>query len=192
MRKYLLVGRTGVGKSSFINSVFGQYIAETAEYEACTRVLEHYAYNSPWGEICLIDTPGLAEDDLDCDNKYLDLIRQKVNLRETYATFYITRLDDTRFRPDEKRTLSRLTEHLGKQIWKRTILILTFAASVPSHRRREATNQRKEDIQNYLRQVSAGQFREFHDYWLIDNVVPKWSDNGVPISTIFKNTTPLI
>ena len=44
MRKYLLVGRTGVGKSSFINSVFGQYIAETAEYEACTRVLEHYAY----------------------------------------------------------------------------------------------------------------------------------------------------
>jgi predicted GTPase len=186
MRKYLLVGQTGVGKSSFINSVFGKYISQTSDYEACTKVVTHYAQNSPWGEICLIDTPGLAEDDLDCDNKYLDLIRQKVNLRETFATFYITRLDDTRFRPDEKRTLSRLTEHLGKQIWKRTILILTFAASVPPHRRNEAANQRYRDIQSYLIQVSAGQFRNFHGYWLIDNVVEKWSDNGVPISTIFK------
>ena len=136
----------------------------------------------------MIDTPGLAEDDLDCDNKYLDLICQKVNLRETFATFYVTRLDDTRFRPDEKRTLSRLTKHLGKQIWSRTILILTFAASVPSHRRKEATNQRKEDIQNYLQQISGGQFRQFHDSWLIDNIVQKWSDNSVSISTIFKKT----
>jgi predicted GTPase len=192
MRKYLLVGQTGVGKSSFINSVFGKYISQTDDYEACTKCVAHYAHNSPWGNVCLIDTPGLAEEALDCDNKYLDLIRQTVNLRETYATFYITRLDDTRFRPDEKRTLSRLTEHLGKQIWCRTILILTFAASVPSDRRTEATNQRKEDIQNYLRQISAGQFRKFHDYWLVDNVVQKWSDNGVPISTIFRNTMPLV
>jgi GTPase Era involved in 16S rRNA processing len=186
MRKYLLVGRTGVGKSSFINSVFGEYIAETAEYEACTRVIEHYVYNSPWGDVCLIDTPGLAEDDIECDNKYLGLIKQKVNLKQTFATFYISRLDDTRFRPDEKRTLSRLTEHLGSQIWSRTILILTFAASVPSHRRDEATKQRYEDIRNYLRQITYNQYYNFYDCGLIDNVIEDWTDNILPISTIFK------
>jgi predicted GTPase len=186
MRKYLLVGRAGVGKSSFINSVFGKYIAETTEYEACTRVVAHYAHNSPWGDVCLIDTPGLAEDDIDCDNNYLRLISQKVDLDQTFATVYITRLDDTRFRPDEKRTLSRLTEHLGKRIWNRTILILTFAASVPSHRRNEAAKQRGEDIRAYLRElVTATRFYDFHSRWLIDNVVEKWTDEGLPVSTIF-------
>lgn len=186
MRKYLLVGRSGVGKSSFINSVFGKYIAETAEYEACTRVVAHYAHNSPWGDVCLIDTPGLAEDDVDCDNNYLRLISQKVDLDQTFATVYITRLDDTRFRPDEKRTLSRLTEHLDKRIWSRTILILTFAASVPSHRRNEAAKQRGGDIRDYLKQlVTNTQFSNFHSCWLVDNVVEKWTDNSVPVSTIF-------
>jgi GTPase Era involved in 16S rRNA processing len=186
MRKYLLVGRTGVGKSSFINSVFGEYIAETAEYEACTRVVEHYAYNSPWGNVSLIDTPGLAEDDLECDNQYLSLIRQKVNLEATFATFYITRLDDTRFRPDEKRTLKRLTQYLGKRIWNRTILILTFSASVPSSRRDQATKQRGEDILNYLRMLTGDDFKEFEACWLIDNIVEEWTDDGLPMSEIFK------
>ncbi|MEW6492750.1 MAG: GTPase [Cyanobacteriota bacterium] len=49
MRKFLLVGRTGVGKSSFVNATFGEYIAETSEFEACTKFVEHHAYNTPLG-----------------------------------------------------------------------------------------------------------------------------------------------
>ena len=58
------------------------------------------------------------------------MVHSKVNLNEIYSLLYITRLDDTRFRPDEKRTLKLLTEKLGSNIWNNAILVLTFAASV--------------------------------------------------------------
>jgi hypothetical protein len=63
---------------------------------------------------------------------------------------------------------------------------LTFAASVPSHRRDETTKQRYEDILNYLRQITYNQSYNFYDYWLIDNMIEDWADSALPISTIFK------
>jgi predicted GTPase len=226
MRKYLLVGRTGMGKSSFINTTFGKYIAETAEYEACTKIVEHYAYNSPLGSISLIDTPGLAEDDSLTDERYLSMVRSKVNLNEIYSLLYITRLDDTRFRPDEKRTLKLLTEKLGSNIWNNAILVLTFAASVPSYKRNETAHVRIGQIEEFVRETvndnlllnrynsplssilnngtlwsksrlgghpiypslisskpsilsrQPESFKEFKGYWLVDNIVSNWTNEG--------------
>ncbi|HAO13553.1 MAG TPA: hypothetical protein DCQ51_20905 [Planktothrix sp. UBA8407] len=235
MRKYLLVGRTGMGKSSFINTTFGKYIAETAEYEACTKIVEHYAYNSPLGSISLIDTPGLAEDDSLTDERYLSMVRSKVNLNEIYSLLYITRLDDTRFRPDEKRTLKLLTEKLGSKIWNNAILVLTFAASVPSYKRDETANVRIGQIEDFLKatindnlllnrdnsplssilknkklfsSTSLGLssldlpsiysrpsllssqtkvFEKFKRYWLVDNIVSNWTNEGVSALSLLIN-----
>jgi len=234
MRKYLLVGRTGMGKSSFINTTFGKYIAETAEYEACTKIVEHYAYNSPLGSISLIDTPGLAEDDSLTDERYLSMVRSKVNLNEIYSLLYITRLDDTRFRPDEKRSLKLLTEKLGSNIWNNAILVLTFAASVPSYKRDETANVRIGQIEKFLKatindnlllnrynsplssilnnkklfSTSLGLsplalpsiysrpsllscqtkvFEKFKGYWLVDNIVSNWTNEGVSALSLLIN-----
>ena len=179
MRKFLLVGRTGVGKSSFINSTFGSYIANTSDFEACTKFVEHYAYDTPLGDVCLIDTPGLAEDDEACDRAYLSLVKSKVDLRSIHATLYLSRMDDTRFRPDEKRTLRLLTEQLGSSIWQRAILVLTFAASVTHSRVEETAIYKTQQIEEYLQLLIPHGFGRFKDVWLADNVVYNWTPNGV-------------
>lgn len=186
MRKFLLVGRTGVGKSSFINAAFGSYIAETSEYEACTKIVEHYAYKTPLGDVSLIDTPGLAEDDEACDEAYLSLVRAKVNLAQIYATIYVTRLNETRFSPDEKRTLRLLTNRLGAHIWNRSILVLTFAASVPEHQQEIFAEKRSQQIFEFLQIVTKKQdrhkkFQGFEQSWLVDNIVKNWTSDGSPI-----------
>lgn len=186
MRKFLLVGRTGVGKSSFINGAFGSCIAETSEYEACTKIVEHYAYKTPLGDVSLIDTPGLAEDDEACDEAYLSLVRAKVNLAQIYATIYVTRLNETRFSPDEKRTLRLLTNRLGASIWNRSILVLTFAASVPEHQREIFAEKRSQQIFDFLQIVTREQdihkkFQGFEQSWLVDNIVENWTSDGLPI-----------
>lgn len=190
MRQFLLVGRTGVGKSSFINSAFGRYVAEISEYEACTKVVEYYAYNTDIGNIRLIDTPGLAEDDESCDINYLSLIKAKVDLDSVYATIYVSRLDETRFRPDEKRTLRLLTEYLGASIWRNTILVLTFSASVSSDQRNNAVSIRATYIEGFLKFLTKNsainhRFQRFSSCWLIDNVVPDWTSDGVSFSCLF-------
>lgn len=189
MRKFLLVGRTGVGKSSFVNTTFGTYIAETSEFEACTKLVEHHAYNTPFGDVCLIDTPGLAEDDEACDEAYLSLVRAKVDLNQIYATIYISRLNETRFRPDEKRTLRLLTNRLGASIWNHSILALTFAASVPREQCEEAASRRIEQIEDFINSLTrykgiSLQFRGFQDCWLVDSIVDNWTSDAVPILSV--------
>jgi len=189
MRKFLLVGRTGVGKSSFINAAFGSYIAETSEYEACTKIVEHYAYKTPLGDVSLIDTPGLAEDDEACDEAYLSLVRAKVNLAQIYATIYVSRLDETRFRPDEKRTLRLLTNRLGASIWNRSILVLTFAASIPNHQLEIVAEKRSQQIFEFIQNLTKEQdidkiFQGLEQTWLVDNIVENWTSDGLPILSL--------
>ena len=192
MRKFLLVGRTGVGKSSFINAAFGSYIAETSEYEACTKIVEHYAYKTPLGDVSLIDTPGLAEDDEACDEAYLSLVRAKVNLAQIYATIYVSRLNETRFRPDEKRTLRLLTNRLGASIWNRSILVLTFAASVPNDQREIFAEKRSQQIFEFIQNITKEQdidkiFQGFEQTWLVDNIIDNWTSDGLPILSVLTN-----
>lgn len=192
MRKFLLVGRTGVGKSSFINAAFGSYIAETSEYEACTKIVEHYAYKTPLGDVSLIDTPGLAEDDEACDEAYLSLVRAKVNLAQIYATIYVSRLNETRFRPDEKRTLRILTNRLGASIWTRSILVLTFAASIPNHQLEIVAEKRSQQIFEFIQNLTKEQdvdkiFQGFEQTWLVDNIVENWTSDGLPILSVLTN-----
>jgi GTPase Era involved in 16S rRNA processing len=131
------------------------------------------------GDVCLIDTPGLAEEDEACDRAYLSLVKSKVNLHNIYATLYVSRLDETRFRPDEKRALRLLTEQLGSIVWQRTILVFTFAGSIPYSRVEEATGCRTQQIGEYLTTLMPHGFDGFQGVWQTDNVVYDWTPDGV-------------
>ena len=189
MRKFLLLGKTGVGKSSFINAAFGQSLARTLPFEACTKFVEYYADNTPIGNVYLIDTPGLAEGDEELDKEYLSLIRTKVDLDRLYTTIYISRLDETRFRRDERETLNLITSQLGAYIWNRSWLVFTFAASVPLEQRQRTFKARAKQIVEFLQSITKRiepdkPFQEFQAYYMTDNLVNDWSSHAVPILSV--------
>lgn len=179
MKNFIFFGRTGVGKSSLINSVFGKSIAATSAYEACTKIVTHYAYNSAWGDVKLIDTPGLCESYDDARDKYyMQMVWESISLDNIYSIVYVSKLDDTRFRSDEKRVLKNLYTYSKYSFWKtRPILIFTFAANVTSVD--EAIYKRTTQIGDYLFELTNA-FKGFHDIWCIDNVNHAWCKNGLP------------
>lgn len=50
-------GKTGAGKSSLVNAIFGQDVCPTSDVEACTREIQE----ANVGGIILVDCPGIAE-----------------------------------------------------------------------------------------------------------------------------------
>jgi predicted GTPase len=181
MRRFLLIGQTGVGKSSFINTTFGVRLAKISDFEACTKVVEHYAYGTPFGDVCLIDTPGLSEGSEAQDTLYAEMIKQYVRNAGIDILLYVSRLDETRFRPTEKRALTVVTTQLGRSVWKHPWLILTFAASVREEHFHERTAKRIEHIGEYIREL-APRFRGFEKVGIVDNTVRNWTAGGIPAS----------
>lgn len=131
MPEYVLLGRTGMGKSSLVNAVVGMSSApaETDPFEPCTRSLQRFVVTDCCRSLSLVDLPGLAER-RDPFVATWECFRAVLNSRRAWIPMYVTRLDERRMRSDELETIRALTETLGPDLWDSAVLVYTFAGNV--------------------------------------------------------------
>ena len=91
-------GKTGVGKSSLCNALFGQDICEISDIKACTREPKEVLLSLGTGGLKLIDVPGVGESS-ERDKEYHDLY-QKL-LPELDLMFWVFKGDDRAASSDE-------------------------------------------------------------------------------------------
>lgn len=175
MKRYLLLGKSGVGKSSFVNATFGLQLAPWSQFEPCTKLVELYARSTCFGDVCLIDTPGFAEDNLEVDLHYLELVKEEVSKNRIDAILYLSRLDDKRFRGEDKTILRLLTDNLGDSTWNSAWLIFTFCSKVSLVVLDETAKRRQVEIEQYLKSLHVNRtYRGFSKCILIDNIKKNW------------------
>lgn len=60
--KFVMAGKTGVGKSSVINAILDSYVCEVAsDAKPCTKRNEEIIWNTDIGNIRIVDVPGFGE-----------------------------------------------------------------------------------------------------------------------------------
>jgi uncharacterized protein (DUF697 family)/GTP-binding protein EngB required for normal cell division len=118
-----IFGKTGVGKSTLVNAIFGAEIAQTGIGEPVTRAEHLYLHQS--GTLGVLDTRGL---EVGRDNAallgelrdYLHGMRRKPLAEQIHVAWYCVRAPDRRFESTEADFIRALAE-LGLPV----ILVLT-------------------------------------------------------------------
>lgn len=108
-----IFGKTGVGKSTLINAIFGEEVAPTGVGEPVTMDEHLYIHRS--GFLGLLDTRGLEigkdNDELIRElGDYLKKMRQRPLSEQIHVAWYCVRATDRRFEDTEAEFIRRLHE----------------------------------------------------------------------------------
>lgn len=150
---FLLIGRTGVGKSSTINSLIGREVAKTGKYDPTTMSPQKYDCEINGVNFTVIDTPGLCDDlpDKGNDKKYIEFIKSQTDTID--CLWFVTRLDEPRVTADEMRGIKIISEEFSPEIWKHSIIIFTRADKADNYL--EDLRERKKRIRSIIEKFSG-------------------------------------
>ena len=124
---FLVTGKTGVGKSRLVNALVGKDVAvEGRQRDSCTNTSTPHKVTIEGIDVLVWDSPGLQ----DGDANYLENLKSVNSTHGLDVVIYCIKMNDTKFYAEDKMAICKLTEGFGKDVWKKTVIALTFANQV--------------------------------------------------------------
>ena len=124
--KILVMGLTGAGKSSLINAMMGQIVAKVQPGPmSCQADIECHKGEHDGIKIKIYDTAGFGESTIS-EKKIIKNISESTP-RKGFDLIIIAIKMTERLTTNATQMLSSLGKLLDEQMWKRTIVVLTFA-----------------------------------------------------------------
>ncbi|XP_073045721.1 translocase of chloroplast 120, chloroplastic-like isoform X1 [Primulina eburnea] len=173
----MVIGKTGVGKSATINSIFDEVMFGTDAFQFGTKKVQDIVGTVQGIRVRVIDTPGLLPSWSDqCQNeKILHSVKKFIKKTPPDIVLYLDRLDMPSRDFGDMPLLRTITEIFGPSLWFNAIVVLTHAASAPPEGPNgTATSydtfvtQRSYVVQQAIRQA-AGDMRLMNPVSLVEN-----------------------
>lgn len=129
----LVLGKTGVGKSATINSIFDEDKTKTDAFLPATSSVKEITGVVDGVKFRVIDTPGLGSSARDekLNRKVLNSIKKYMKRCPPDIILYVDRIDTQRQEANSLFLLQGITSVLGQSIWPRTIITLTHSGATP-------------------------------------------------------------
>ena len=126
---FFVIGKTGLGKSTLINGLWGMEVAEEgADFGSVTKCMQKYAFSKNGVDVELWDTPGFQ---MDGNRKEEEILKQIARECKAFdLVLYCMRMDEFRWPTEgDIQTIRKITREFGKEIWDHALFVLTFANS---------------------------------------------------------------
>ncbi|KAL4194435.1 hypothetical protein AMTRI_Chr05g68700 [Amborella trichopoda] len=127
----LLLGKTGVGKSATINSIFNQAKVFTDAFQPATEEIQEIIGTVMGVKVKVIDTPGLlpSPSDQRLNRRNMHTVKRFIRNSPPDIVLYFDRLDVINMGYSDVPLLKLITETFGSAIWFNTIIVLTHSSS---------------------------------------------------------------
>ncbi|OVA19652.1 AIG1 [Macleaya cordata] len=173
----MVLGKTGVGKSATINSIFDEVKFGTDAFQMGTKKVQDVVGTVQGIKVRVIDTPGLLPcwSDQRQNEKILHSVKRFIKKNPPDIVLYLDRLDMQSRDFGDMPLLRTITEIFGPSIWFNAIVVLTHAASAPPDGPNGTASsyemfvtQRSHVVQQAIRQA-AGDMRLMNPVSLVEN-----------------------
>lgn len=173
----MVLGKTGVGKSATINSIFDEVKFGTDAFQMGTKKVQDVVGTVQGIKVRVIDTPGLLPSwsDQRQNEKILHSVKRFIKKTPPDIVLYLDRLDMQNRDFSDMPLLRTITDIFGPSIWFNAIVVLTHAASAPPDGPNGTASsydmfvtQRSHVVQQAIRQA-AGDMRLMNPVSLVEN-----------------------
>eukprot|EP00118_Oscarella_pearsei_P020000 m.215494 g.215494 ORF g.215494 m.215494 type:complete len:541 (+) comp39833_c3_seq35:505-2127(+) len=139
-------GKTGIGKSTLINTLVGRGVCEVGSIKTYTQKTEPVAELEINGEkVTVWDIPGFDECEEEIEQMRLKEMKRKVKKIDLFLL--CRQATDFRLQRSEKRVLQQIDEAYGQHnVWEKTVLVVTMGnllPATPQYRKMSDVRQRE-------------------------------------------------
>ncbi|CAI0445170.1 unnamed protein product [Linum tenue] len=173
----MVLGKSGVGKSATINSIFDEVKFDTNAFQSGTKKVQAVVGTVQGIKVQVIDTPGLLPSwsEQRQNEKILNSVKKFIKNTPPDIVLYLDRLDMQSRDFGDMPLLRTITDIFGPSIWFNAIVVLTHAASAPPEGPNGTVSsydmfvtQRSHIVQQAIRQA-AGDMRLMNPVSLVEN-----------------------
>lgn len=129
----LVIGKTGVGKSATINSIFGEAKSMVDAFVPATTSVKEIIGKLDGVTLNILDTPGFRSSlpEQSINRRILLSIKKYMKKYSPDVVLYVDRTDTQSTYLGDLPILKSISSYLGPSIWRNAIVTLTHAASSP-------------------------------------------------------------